>query len=85
MKWSDKSAGCWHTALLILLALALLGCGLANAVQKVAEPIDESGCRSDCERACMEFARYIYETHSCHCLDAGGNEVKLYGLLELGK
>ena len=85
MRWSNKPAGCWHTALLILLALALLGCGLADAVQRVAEPIDESGCQSDCKRAGMEFARYIYETHACWCSGIDGSEVKLYGLLEPGK
>ena len=58
--------------LLILLSLLLLSCGI---VQKVAEPIDRSGCKIDCRKC--EFSKYIYATHECFCL-CNGVEVQLY-------
>jgi len=77
-------AGCWSTALILLalalLSLALLGCGLAEGVRKFAEPIDKNGCMTDCEREGMEFGSYVYESHTCRCLDVDGNTVDLYGL-----
>jgi len=71
------AAGCWHTGLLILL---LLSCAVTEGVKKFAEPIDKDGCKVDCGRADMRFSRYYYETNTCHCWDADGNEAKLYGL-----
>jgi len=73
-------AGRWPALLLILLSLALLGCGLAEGVRKFAEPIDKNGCMTDCEREGMEFGSYVYESHTCRCLDVDGNTVDLYGL-----
>jgi len=67
---------------LILLALALLGCGLADGVRKLAEPIDENGCKNDCKREGIEFGRYVYESDSCFCLSEDGGEVRLYGVDE---
>ena len=75
-------AGCWPVLLLILLTLALLGCGLADVVQRVAEPIDKGGCVTDCGLKGMEFSSYVYESNTCRCLGTDGNEVKLYGLEE---
>jgi len=71
-------AGCWSTGILILLSLALLGCGLADAVQKVAEPIDKAGCQADCEREEMEFSSYDYHPHKCFCIGRDGNIITLY-------
>ena len=69
-------AGCWSTALLILLALALLGCGIADGVRKFAEPIDRGGCRVSCELAGEDFVTYAYETDSCWCQTANGSLVE---------
>ena len=70
-----KHKGCLPLILLALLTLSLLACGLSDAVQKVAEPLDEHGCRVDCQEC--EFSRYIYETNSCFCL-CGKIEIQLY-------
>lgn len=80
MKWSDKPAGCWRTAALILVALALLDCGIIEGVRKFAEPVDTAGCRLDCKRAGLEFGSYEYRPHRCLCLNADGGEVELYGM-----
>jgi len=71
-------AGCWSTALLILLSLALLGCGLADAVQKVAEPIDTAGCKADCRIVGLCMSRYVYSNDECWCALLDGGEVKAH-------
>jgi len=73
-------AGCWPILPLILLSLALLGCGIAEGVRQFAEPIDKGGCVTDCGLKGMEFSDYFYDTHTCLCLGADGSEIKLYGL-----
>ena len=64
-----KRKGCLPLILLALLTLSLLACGLSDAVQKVAEPLDEQGCRTSCQEC--EFSRYIYKTNSCFGLCDG--------------
>lgn len=68
---------------LTLLTMALLGCFVGEAVRKVAEPIDNRGCKWDCARADMEFGHYVYETNACWCQSDTG-EVKLYETIHLG-
>jgi len=60
---------------LIILSLAMLACGV---VRKVAEPIDEAGCKIDCRRAGLEMSRYVYERHACWCTLPDGSEVLAY-------
>ena len=69
---TERGQGCFSLVLVILLALSLLACGV---VQKVAEPIDKQGCRTDC-RNC-EFSQYEYAAHHCYCL-CNGIEIRLY-------
>ena len=77
-------AGCWSTALLLLLlallALALLGCRITDVIQKATEPAERSVCRFKCRQAGMGFGSYTYEIDTCVCLDADGSEIKLYGI-----
>lgn len=67
-------AGCWPVVLLILTMLACPG---AAAVRIMAEPLDLAGCKLDCEREDMEFARYVYRSDDCFCL-RDGVELQLY-------
>jgi len=73
-------AGCWSTALLLLLlfllSLALLGCALADVVQKVAEPIDAAGCQADCRIVGLYMSRYEYAGDICWCALEDGGEIK---------
>jgi len=64
---------------LIILSLAMLACGV---VRKVAEPIDEAGCKIDCRRAGLEMSRYVYERHACWCTLPDGSEVLAYEFFE---
>ncbi|MFH1560476.1 MAG: hypothetical protein ABID84_03595 [Chloroflexota bacterium] len=61
--------------LLIILSLMLLGCSMVQVVQKVAEPIDQGGCRVDCRKC--EFSHYDYYSHHCYC-SCDGIEIQLY-------
>ena len=70
-------AGCWPV---LLLALTLFACPVAEGVRQFAEPIDKDGCVTDCGLKGMEFSDYFYDTHTCLCLGADGSEIKLYGL-----
>jgi len=74
-------AGCWLVLLLILLSLALLGCGLAKGVRKFAEPIDTAGCEADCRIVGLHMSRYEYETDACWCALEDGGEIKAHEFL----
>jgi len=63
--------------LILFLSLILLACIGSEIVRKVAEPIDEQGCKIDCKY--LEFYSYDYLTHTCKCKTKDGTVVTLYG------
>lgn len=65
-------------ALLFVLLLSTLACGISDAVRKVAEPVDKSVCQADCAREGLDFLSYDYEDHRCKGTDVDGNEITLY-------
>ena len=73
--------GCWPVLLLILLSLALLGCGFAKGVRKFAEPIDTAGCKADCRIVGLHMSRYVYQNDECWCALPDGGEIKAHEFL----
>ncbi len=74
MKQRKVPAGCWP--ILILLALALLGCKIGDDVLRLVESADTAGCKVLCDLAGESFVMYSYETDSCWCTSADGLPVE---------